>query len=310
MILFCGIPSEPPLALAIEAAQAQDIEYVVFSQRLTRETEVSLHLGQGVPEGTLRTANDAWPLESFSGIYARLMDPSELPDSPKPVPGERAAQSDRAGLLQELLHQWLELSAARVVNRPSSMSSNASKPYQAQLIRAAGFLVPPTVITNEPEAALDFVRRHQRVIYKSTSSVRSIVREWTVDSERNLARIAVLPVQLQARIRGNDVRVHVVGNRVFATRVRCSAVDYRYAGRDGLGAELEPFELAEEAALRCLDLARRLQLPFCGIDLRETSAGEFYCFEVNPSPAYSYYEQSTGQPISTALVEYLDGRTG
>jgi hypothetical protein len=30
-----------------------------------------------------------------------------------------------------------------------------------------------------------------------------------------------------------------------------------------------------------------------------------YCFEVNPSPAYSYYESHTGQPISAALARYL-----
>jgi hypothetical protein len=31
------------------------------------------------------------------------------------------------------------------------------------------------------------------------------------------------------------------------------------------------------------------------------------CFEVNPSPAYSYYQELTGAPISDALVRYLAG---
>ena len=38
-----------------------------------------------------------------------------------------------------------------------------------------------------------------------------------------------------------------------------------------------------------------------------TSRGEYYCFEVNPSPAYSYFEEETSQPISRAVVDYLAG---
>ena len=48
-------------------------------------------------------------------------------------------------------------------------------------------------------------------------------------------------------------------------------------------------------------------LDFAGIDLRITPDGETYCFEVNPSPAYSAFEEATGQPISLALARYLAG---
>jgi len=46
-------------------------------------------------------------------------------------------------------------------------------------------------------------------------------------------------------------------------------------------------------------------LGFAGIDLRRTPDGELICFEVNPSPAFSYYEAQTGQPIAEALAAYL-----
>jgi hypothetical protein len=32
------------------------------------------------------------------------------------------------------------------------------------------------------------------------------------------------------------------------------------------------------------------------------------CFEVNPSPGFSYYEGHTGQPISAAIARYLAQR--
>jgi hypothetical protein len=41
------------------------------------------------------------------------------------------------------------------------------------------------------------------------------------------------------------------------------------------------------------------------IDLRIGPDGEVTCFEVNPSPGYSYYEANTGQPIASSLARYL-----
>jgi hypothetical protein len=48
-------------------------------------------------------------------------------------------------------------------------------------------------------------------------------------------------------------------------------------------------------------------LAIAGIDLKVTRDNRVYCFEVNPSPAYSYYESNTGQPISSAVADYLAG---
>ena len=78
-----------------------------------------------------------------------------------------------------------------------------------------------------------------------------------------------------------------------------------YGNHLGQGARLSPVELPEDVQAACLQLAADLELAFAGIDLRMTPKREFYCFEVNPSPAYSYYETSTGQPISKALDRSL-----
>jgi D-alanine-D-alanine ligase-like ATP-grasp enzyme len=48
-----------------------------------------------------------------------------------------------------------------------------------------------------------------------------------------------------------------------------------------------------------------LELPVAGIDLRDHPAGKWFCFEVNPSPAFSYYEHETGQPIAAAVARFL-----
>ncbi|MGH8914072.1 MAG: ATP-grasp domain-containing protein, partial [Acidimicrobiia bacterium] len=58
---------------------------------------------------------------------------------------------------------------------------------------------------------------------------------------------------------------------------------------------------------RAVALAADLGLPVAGIDLMIDEDGDVYCLEVNPSPAFSYYEQNTGQPIAMAIARYLSG---
>ena len=107
---------------------------------------------------------------------------------------------------------------------------------------------------------------------------------------------------------GYDVRVHVVGHEVFAVKAVADAIDYRYAHQDGgPPAELEPYDLEPVWADACIHLAHSLGLPLAGIDLKRTPDGGMVCFEVNPSPGFSYYEESTGQPISRAIARALAG---
>jgi glutathione synthase/RimK-type ligase-like ATP-grasp enzyme len=307
MILFCGIPSEPPIALAIEAADAIDAEYVVFNQRHAPYCDAMLDVRDGRISGSLWMWEQEFPFSVFSGVYTRLIDSTELPEVRSlRAFGDGARTEERSAFLHEILNEWFEVADCLVVNRTSAMASNGSKPYQAQIIADAGFAIPDTIVTNEPDEVRAFARSHGRVVYKSTSAIRSIVQELPRDvPPQVLDRIRTLPTQFQQFIDGTNVRVHVIGDRVFATEITSNAVDYRYGHREGLDAVLSTISVPDHVADRCVDLASRLTLPFCGIDLKRTNDGRFYCFEVNPSPAYSYYQEETGQPIAAALIEYL-----
>ena len=100
--------------------------------------------------------------------------------------------------------------------------------------------------------------------------------------------------------------MHVVGDEAFAVIVDSDAVDYRYAREEvGVDARLSPYRLDDDVAARCLALAADLDLPFAGIDLKLAPDGRCVCFEVNPSPGFSWYEQETGLPIARALARWL-----
>jgi glutathione synthase/RimK-type ligase-like ATP-grasp enzyme len=256
------------------------------------------------PAGSIATADWRLDLAEITGVYARFLGAADRPSPPDLAPEAGAALMGETDLCLMTLFEDLP---CPVVNRIGGGLSNNSKPYQALLLARAGLAVPPTLVTSDPAAARAFVAEHRDVIYKSASGVRSVVRRLGPDQ---LARLPLLrdgPAQLQAFIPGSNVRVHTVGEQVFATRIETEAVDYRYAHLDGLGVEMQPVTLPERVAAACLRVARDLDLLFAGIDLKLTPAGDYVCFEVNPCPGFIYYERHTGQPISAALADLLRG---
>ena len=305
MIVLAGIPSEPPLRLLAEALDAIGSPYVYWNQRQSAQMSLEYELRDGQVNGVWRCAGRDIELASISGVYLRLIDEAVLPEFaglPFAAPARQHARQ-----LHEGFAQWLELCPARVLNKPSANGSNGSKPWQALAIRAQGLASPETLLSNQPAAVAAFEAEQGPLIYKSASGQRSVVRELDAACRARLGLLRHCPVQFQRRVPGEDVRVHVVGQTCFATRIRSSATDYRYAAREGQAAELSATELPDELAAACIRLSQALDLPFAGIDLRITEQGEVWCFEVNPCPGYSYYESHTGQPIAMALARYLGG---
>jgi glutathione synthase/RimK-type ligase-like ATP-grasp enzyme len=306
MVLLCGIPTESPLLLVRDRLDDMGTPFLVLSQRRFAQIPFRFRISDGCVTGEVVIDRRTYPLEDFFGVYTRLMDFRSLPE----VSGEPAGSAvwALAHDWHDAVSRWLEVSPARVVNRSAPMGSNASKPFQAQAVTRRGLFTPETLVTNDPDLARAFIREHGRVVYKSISGVRSIVREVDAEDLARLDRIPSCPVQFQAYVDGRNIRVHTVGTEVFATGITTDATDYRYAHRQrGQAATLEALEISDDLAAQCLALAQDLELPLAGIDLKITPQDEAYCFEVNPSPAYSYYESQTGQPISAAIARYLAG---
>lgn len=201
------------------------------------------------------------------------------------------------------LQTCLDSHPGLVVNPPWRSGSNASKPYQASLFGEFGFRTPETLVTNIPDAVHAFYEAFSgQVIYKSISYVRSMVQRMKPEDLARLDTLASCPIQLQEAVEGFDVRVHVVGDQLFPTRIASEGSDYRYDKE----AEVTAWELPEPWPDRCVALARKLGFWLTGIDLRFTPEGDVVCFEANPSPAYTWYEARTGQPITAALCDLLE----
>ena len=302
MILLWGIAEDRPFTRVREALARQNAALFVFEQADSPRAEVEFRVGAEV-EGAIRVDDRRCDLAAVSAVYVRCYDSSRIEYGPDAGDVESARR--RALDVDDVMTAWLDVSPAFVVNPLAAMASNSSKPYQLSLIAAAGFATPDTLLTTDAAAVAQFRERHGELIYKSISGVRSIVSRFTAEHAERLHDLRWCPTQFQQYIPGRDHRVHTVGDEVFACEIISAADDYRYGARQGLDAELRACELPLDCAERCLKLAHSLGLPVAGIDLRRTPQGEWFCFEVNPSPAFSYYEAATQQPIADAIAALL-----
>jgi len=304
LVLLWGLDSDPPLSSVRRQLQDLGVPTAFIDQRRVLETKVELTVGNKV-QGCVRMGDERINLDKVTSVYVRPYETVRLPMVASAGPGSPAW--NHACVVDDILASWCEVTPAFVVNRCGAMAANGSKPYQLDLIRDLGWSVPETLVTTDPEAARAFWELHREVIYKSVSAARSRVSRLRSEHSERFSSITSCPTQFQQYIGGVDYRVHVVGEEVFACEVLCSADDYRFSIEDI--AQVRAYSLPQALEDKCRSLAVAMQLPLAGIDLRRTPQDEWFCFEVNPSPAFTYYEGETGQPIGAAIARLLANGT-
>lgn len=300
MILLWGLGTEHPFRVVYEELEQQRAPIFLLDQRDVETTEIEITVGAQIG-GTIRQGDRLIDLDAITAAYVRPCDARLLPAVVRA--GEGSPLWRHALGIADTLTMWMELTSALVVNRFSDMGPNGSKPYQLELIRRFGFNVPETLVTTEPEAVLAFWEQHGEIVYKSVSSIRSIVSRLRPEQRGRLADVVHCPTQFQQFIRGTNCRVHVVGAETYACEIFTDATDYRYPA-DG-EVELRACQIPAVIEERCVMMAEAMNLPVAGIDLLLTPDGEWYCLEVNPSPAFAYFEAQTGLPISAAIARLL-----
>lgn len=298
-----GVPGDGPLDAVHARLRALGAQLLLLDQR-----EAGHHDADGRVEAmryrVVIEDTRSGRLQDLDAVRAAYLRPIET-STVLATKSMDDARRIRAEHLDRVLTIWSDVTDAAVVNPPDAMAANSSKPYQLRLIHALGFEVPETLVTTDADVVRAFAVRHGKLIYKSVSGVRSIVHPLDDEAMERLDDVANVPTQFQQYVPGVDVRVHVVGEAVFATEVRSTASDYRYASLTGDDVTMAAIDIPDALAERCCRMAAAMRLTVAGIDLRRTPEGRWVCFEVNPSPAFVYYEEATGQPIGDAIARWL-----
>lgn len=140
-------------------------------------------------------------------------------------------------------------------------------------------------------------------IVKSLSGVRSIVVDKKSYSDWDYNSIENIPVLFQEKAEGNDLRVHVISNKIFSKISNAKDnVDYRY---DKAFFNLTDVEnLSPDLVEFCLSVSKEEKNDMLGIDFIRTDHG-YVVLEANPSPGWSAYYPYDGITINPFLTELL-----
>ncbi|MGW2634519.1 ATP-grasp ribosomal peptide maturase [Streptomyces chattanoogensis] len=266
------------------------------------------------PHGTLRTATRDLDLSAVRSVYWRRPTPHKGAGPSADCAASRFAVAQaRAGYGGMLA----SLPGALYLNHPWRNRDAEYKPAQLATAARVGLELPPTLITNDPDAARHFVARHAPAVYKPVHAVHIGADDtgapartiWvrTVDPEDIDDSVSACPHLFQACVpKIADIRLAAVGDRLFATRIDIDGdhLDWRQ-DYDSLTYTPADTPLAVRTAVRAyLDA---FGLLFGAFDFALRADGRWIWLETNPNGQWAFVDAPTRRAIATALADQLQG---
>jgi glutathione synthase/RimK-type ligase-like ATP-grasp enzyme len=281
---------------------------------------VSVEFGAaGVRSRTVRLADRLIDLDEITAVWVRRPTPAR--------PVERLVGThvgdfivDETGKVVADLWELLDvpfLPAPRPVLQRAQF-----KMRQLQLAAELGLELPPTVVTNDPDALLEFAGTHPRLITKQGGLTQpcpapdgtGVTRYTELLLPRDLAHVAsvaLCPVIVQAYVpKRLELRVTVVGSRVFAAAIHSQAAQHTrndWRRYDDAHLLMEAWTLPPAIEEALIALNARLGLRYSASDFVLTPDGRYVYLETNPSGQFLWVQQATGMPITEAIADELLG---
>lgn len=259
--------------------------------------------------GSVRTPTRLAELGSVRSLYYRRPSGFAFPHLDQQDARFAAAQA-RFGLGGVLT----SLPDCLYVNHPNRIGDAEYKPAGLAAAAAAGFSLPPTLITNVPDDARAFIKEHGPVVFKPLS-----MPVYLVDGKAQTVPVAEVTTDeidesvagtmhlFQARVeKAADVRVTVMGERVFAVRIDCDLLDWR---TDYSTHAYTPVTPPPEVTHAIYAYLKHFELVFGAFDFTLSAAGEWTFIECNPSGQWAWLEPPTGLPMTAALADLLERGT-
>ncbi|TQE35954.1 ATP-grasp ribosomal peptide maturase [Streptomyces ipomoeae] len=271
---------------------------------------LSARFGAGLeatPVGRLRTPSRNTTLEGVRSLYWRRPTWPHFEHLGDPDARFAAAQV-RHGLGGTLY----ALANCRYVNHPLSNHAAEHKPMQLAVAQRLGLTVPPTLISNDLATIRAFITDHGQAIYKTlrwTPYRRGDgmgLTTWTepVTADEVDESVTVAPHLFQARVdKVADVRVVVVGPKVFAIRIDSDLLDWR---ADYSALTYQPMTLPTGMEKALTAHLEHFGLASGSFDLRITPDGDLRWLELNPNGQWGWLEDETGLPIAAAFADLLE----
>jgi glutathione synthase/RimK-type ligase-like ATP-grasp enzyme len=265
---------------------------------------------------------DGLRLDAVTGIWYRK--PGEIQRQDLNVPEELKNYSLYA--MQYQVAQMLScLQHAIWVSDYYALCKANSKAWQLEAAARIGFHTPRTLITSDSAKAREFIKQEGTCIVKAHMAyspaykeVRKsfLTTEISARSMPNLANLHLAPSIFQQYIKtAFDVRVTVIGEKVFAAIIRTSKLnqnskvrDWRIGHYEG-EMQIEAYiDFPAEAARMCVEHTKAMGLRYGAIDLIMDTKGKLWFVENNPNGQWAFVEQATGQAMGKAMADLLSNK--
>jgi ribosomal protein S6--L-glutamate ligase len=248
------------------------------------------------PEGP-RFSAGALDLSAVDAVLVRTMPPASL---------------EQVVMRMDVLGR-LEAAGQVVVNSSRAIEAAVDKYLASAKLQAAGLLTPQTVVCQSVDAALAaFERLGGDVVVKPLfgGEGRGIARlNDEAIAQRTFSLLAglgaVLYVQRFIPHDGYDVRVLVIGERMWAMRRR-NPLDWRT--NVSRGATAEPAELLPEWAEIARRAAGAIGADVAGIDLLPGRDGCLYAIEVNAVPGWQALSRVLELDVARHVLEFVEAK--
>jgi ribosomal protein S6--L-glutamate ligase len=264
---------------------------------LQRAAVAQRHAAEAVDFRRLFTsvAAGAEALTGFDAAIVRTMPPGSL---------------EQVVFRMDLLHR-LQARGVPVLNAPRALEACVDKYLATAYLGAAGLRVPPTVVCQDADAALEaFAALGGDVVVKPLfgSEGRGMLRvsdpELAWRTFRTLEQTrSILYLQQFVRHPGWDLRAFVLGGEVLGAMRRVSRGDWRT--NVAQGGNGEPVELGPTECDLALRAATALGAAAAGVDLLPGPDGEWYVIEVNAVPGWRALAPVARVDIAAALVRHV-----
>lgn len=298
-------------ALTDGGAQVFRMDTAEFPQALTLAGYIDARRGwSGGLAFPLRTVE----LAEVCAVYYRTPNAFALPatmSTPERRFAAAQARSGLGGIITALDCRW--------VNHPAATSRAEYKPIQLATARDCGLTVPPTLITNNPDAVRAFFADMRgAVICKPVASPVLIEDDQfkTVYTRRrseadleDLRGIDTTAHLFQAWVdKEHEVRPTVVGERLLAAEFHAGS-DAAYTDwRSDYASFTYRVTDVPDGIFRAVRRSMaRLGLSFAALDFVVGPDGGWTFLEASPCGQWDWIEHATGLPISQAIADELQG---
>jgi glutathione synthase/RimK-type ligase-like ATP-grasp enzyme len=206
------------------------------------------------------------------------------------------------------------------MSHPAKVQMAESKIYQLTVAKSVGFTVPDTLVSNQPAKIRGFFQKHGGAIIakplrlgyfdygERQTSVYTNQVEWQhLQDDRELE---LAPVVFQELLpKRFDIRVTIVGKRVFAVaihsqEVESARIDWRRTETEDLPHSIHDLPLSIKT--KCLEFMHKLGLTYGALDFVLTPTDEYFFLEVNPNGQWVWMEDKLALPISRSIASWLE----